>query len=53
MTETIEGAKSAEVEITVNILDQNDNSPVFPPSGYSVQLPEGEGRREVIPVSIY
>ena len=51
VTETIEGAKSAEVPITVNILDVNDNNPVFPPSGYTVQLAEGEGRRDVLPVS--
>ena len=48
-----EGAKSAEASVTVNILDRNDNSPVFPPSGYTVQLAEGEGRRDVTTVSYF
>ena len=51
VTEMTEGAKSAEASVTVNILDRNDNSPVFPPSGYTVQLAEGEGRRDVTTVS--
>ena len=45
--------KSSTVEITVSILDQNDNTPMFPPSGYTVTIKESEEttRRPVVKVS--
>ena len=53
MTEKgVQNIKSAEVEITVNVIDRNDNSPQFPPDGYTIQVKEGTGRREVIKVGI-
>ena len=44
--------KSTTVDVVVNVLDINDNDPVFPPAGYSVTIKEGEGRREVIKVAV-
>lgn len=45
--------RSSSVDITINILDRNDNRPIFPvgaPEYYSVELKEGEGQRKVIKV---
>ncbi len=50
-TEAEEGSpRSSSVDIIVNILDRNDNGPEFPPAGYNVVIPEGEGRRDVVRV---
>lgn len=34
------GGLNSSVPLTVAILDENDNPPVFSPSSYSVRLPE-------------
>ena len=34
------GGLNSSVPLTVTILDQNDNPPVFSPSSFSVRLPE-------------
>lgn len=34
------GGLNSSVSLTVAILDENDNPPVFSPSSYSVRLPE-------------
>lgn len=34
------GGLNSSVPITVTILDQNDNPPVFSPSSFSVRIPE-------------
>lgn len=34
------GGLNSSVPLTVTILDQNDNPPVFNPSNFSVRLPE-------------
>lgn len=34
------GGLNSSVPLTVTILDQNDNPPVFSPSTFSVRLPE-------------
>ena len=44
--------KTSTTELTVKVLDVNDNEPSFPPSGYSVNLKEGSGRREVVKVIV-
>ena len=49
----VESPKSSTADITVTILDENDNSPKFPPSGYSVTIKEGEGRRPVVKVTTH
>ena len=43
--------KSSSASVIVNVLDQNDNVPVFPPAGYAVTIKEGEGQRKVVKVS--
>ena len=42
--------KTSTTELTVKVLDVNDNAPSFPPAGYNVNLKEGSGRREVVKV---
>lgn len=34
------GGLNSSVPLTVTILDQNDNPPVFSPSSFSIRLPE-------------
>lgn len=34
------GGLNSSIPLTVTILDQNDNPPVFSPSSFSVRLPE-------------
>jgi len=51
----VENPRSSTVEVTVNVLDRNDNSPVFPaaaPTEYSVVIPEGDGRTRVVQVGL-
>ena len=44
--------KTSTTELTVKVLDVNDNEPSFPPAGYSVNVKEGSGRREVVKVIV-
>ncbi len=48
----IDNPKSSSIEVRVQIQDVNDNVPQFPPSGYSITIKEGLGRREIIRVSL-
>lgn len=48
----VDNPKSSSVDITVRVLDENDNTPTFPPSGYAVTIKEGEGRRLVTKVYV-
>ncbi|KAI0235644.1 Cadherin-99C [Lamellibrachia satsuma] len=43
--------KTSTTELTVKVMDVNDNVPTFPPAGYSVNVREGDGRREVVKVT--
>lgn len=45
--------RSASTEVTVRIMDTNDNSPQFPPQGYTADIMESEltARRPVLKVS--
>jgi hypothetical protein len=45
--------KSATTQIIVHILDVNDNSPVFPTSGYDITVKEGDTRREILKVGLH
>lgn len=49
MTEVgVKDARSTSVDVTVNVMDTNDNEPRFTSNDYRVKLKEGNGKRDVV-----
>ena len=46
MTDTAPNTKQSTVWVMVQVMDENDNKPVFPEKVYQIRLPERERRKK-------